>query len=66
MSHGSRTNDRTRRGVTAEGCLGPNRNWARGGAVNDAETVARLTDLAEECECKLSAMADRFDAGSTD
>jgi len=30
------------------------------GAVNDAETVARLTDLAEECERKLSAMADRF------
>ena len=35
-------------------------------AVNDAETVARLTDLAEECERKLSAMADRFDGGSTD
>jgi hypothetical protein len=29
-------------------------------AVNDAETVARLTDLAEACEAKLSAMADRF------
>ena len=36
------------------------------GAVNDAETVARLTDLAEECERKLSAMADHFDGGSTD
>jgi hypothetical protein len=31
------------------------------GAVNDAETVAQLTDLAEDCERKLSAMADRFD-----
>jgi hypothetical protein len=31
------------------------------GAVNDAETVARLTDLAKECERKLSALADRFD-----
>ena len=30
------------------------------GAVNDAETVARLTDLAEECERKLSAMAHCF------
>jgi hypothetical protein len=26
--------------------------------------VARLTDLAKECERKLSAMADRFDGGS--
>jgi hypothetical protein len=34
------------------------------GAFNDAETVARLTDLAEECEAKLSAMADRFDVSS--
>ena len=31
------------------------------GALNDAETVARLTALAEECERKLSAMAHRFD-----
>jgi len=31
------------------------------GAINDAETVARLTDLAENCERKLSALADRFD-----
>ena len=30
------------------------------GAISDAETVARLTDLSEECERKLSAMADRF------
>ena len=34
------------------------------GAFNDAETVARLTDLTEECEAKLSAMADRFDVSS--
>jgi hypothetical protein len=39
--------------VTAETCR-------RLGAVNDAETVARLTDLAEECERKLSAMAHCF------
>jgi hypothetical protein len=31
------------------------------GAINDAETLARLTDLAQACEAKLSAMADRFD-----
>jgi hypothetical protein len=30
------------------------------GAVSDAETVARLTALAEACEAKLSAMADRL------
>jgi hypothetical protein len=31
------------------------------GAIDDAETVARLTDLTESCERKLSALADRFD-----
>ena len=30
-------------------------------ALDDAETVARLTTLAEECERKLSTMAHRFD-----
>ena len=40
--------------VTAETC----RRLVR--AVDDAETVARLTDLAEECERKLGAMAHCF------
>ena len=31
------------------------------GTLTDAETVARLTALAEEREAKLSAMAHRFD-----
>jgi hypothetical protein len=34
------------------------------GAINDSETVERLTALAEECEAKLSAIADRCDSTS--
>jgi hypothetical protein len=51
----SHTEDPIRLRVTAETC----RRLVR--AVDDAETVARLTDLAKECERKLSALADRFD-----
>jgi hypothetical protein len=44
--------------VTAETC----RRLLDG--VLDPLTVARLESLAEECEAKLSEMADRFDAAA--
>ena len=63
-----------RRGTTQESRLAPGLNSGHPirlrltaetcrrllGAINDAETITRLTDLAEECEAKLSAMADRL------